>query len=56
MLKMLGQQEVNETLAEQGRIEVKCEFCNTAYDFDPVDARQLFVGDGTLSEPGHTRH
>lgn len=56
MLKMLGQQEVNETLAEQGRIEVKCEFCNTAYDFDPVDARQLFVGDGSLSEPGHTRH
>ena len=56
MLKMLGEQEVNETLQEQGRVEVKCEFCNETYHFDPVDAAQLFAGSGNLSEPGATRH
>lgn len=56
MLKMLGEAEVNATLEEQGQVEVKCEFCNTAYVFDPVDAGQLFTGAGTLSEPGNTLH
>lgn len=56
MLKMLGEQEVNETLQEQGRVEVKCEFCNETYNFDQVDAAQLFAGSGNLSEPGATRH
>lgn len=56
MLKMLGEQEVNETLQEQGRVEVKCEFCNETYHFDQVDAAQLFAGSGNLSEPGATRH
>ena len=56
MLKMLGEQEVNDTLQEQGRVEVKCEFCNETYHFDQVDAAQLFAGSGNLSEPGATRH
>lgn len=56
MLKMLGIDEVNAALEEQGSVEVKCEFCNERYVFDPVDAAQLFTGDGNLSEPGATRH
>ncbi|MES2406839.1 MAG: Hsp33 family molecular chaperone HslO [Pseudomonadota bacterium] len=43
MLKMLGREEVEATLAERGEIEVRCEFCNRQYRFDPVDAAQLFV-------------
>jgi len=55
MLTMLGPEEVESVLAEQGRIEVTCEFCNRAYRFDPVDAAQLFVG-GTRSPGSPTRH
>lgn len=43
MLKMLGREEVEAALAERGEIEVRCEFCNRQYRFDPVDAAQLFV-------------
>ena len=43
MLKILGREEVEAALAERGEIEVRCEFCNRQYRFDPVDAAQLFV-------------
>lgn len=42
MLRMLGRDEVNSILAEQGRIDVSCEFCGKPYGFDPVDATSLF--------------
>ena len=44
-LRGLGEQEVRETLAEQGRIEVTCEFCNAGYDFDAVDVEQMFAAE-----------
>lgn len=43
MLRSLGQDEVENILAEQGKIEVHCEFCNAGYTFDAVDAAALFV-------------
>jgi len=43
MLRSLGSEEVANTLAEQGAIEVDCEFCNAHYVFDAVDAAALFV-------------
>lgn len=42
MLQSLGEQEVNSILAEQGKIEVTCEFCNAQYQLDSVDAARLF--------------
>ena len=33
----LGQEELEELLAEQGRIDVKCEFCNKDYHFNRED-------------------
>lgn len=42
MLKSLGEQEVNEALAEQGTLTVNCDYCNTAYGFDRVDCAALF--------------
>ena len=42
MLRNLGQQEVNDIIAEQGQVEVTCEFCATPYRFDAVDAAALF--------------
>lgn len=50
MLRMLGSAEVHSILAEQGSIEIQCEFCNHHYSFDAVDAEQLFASD--LTPPG----
>ncbi|MBC7779445.1 MAG: Hsp33 family molecular chaperone HslO [Proteobacteria bacterium] len=55
MLKMLGPEEVESVLAEQGMVEVTCEFCNRAYRFDRVDSAQLFSG-GTRAPGTPTRH
>lgn len=46
MLRMLGLDEVRSILAEQGRVEVGCEFCNQRYVF----AAEV------VTEAGHTRH
>ena len=43
MLQGLGRGEVDDILAEQGQVEVGCEFCGIRYRFDPVDAGELFV-------------
>lgn len=47
MLRMLGNEEISSILEEQGKIEVNCDFCNTHYQFDKVDAAQLMVSDVT---------
>ena len=43
MLQSLGAQEVESILAEQGQVEVGCDFCGAQYRFDPVDAAQVFL-------------
>lgn len=45
MLKMLGQEEVEAALAEQGRLGINCDFCGKHYDYDAVDCAQLFASD-----------
>lgn len=45
MLRMLGNDEIASILEEQGKIEVNCDFCNTHYQFDKVDATQLLAAD-----------
>jgi molecular chaperone Hsp33 len=43
MLRGLGADEIRSLLAERGEVEVRCDFCNRAYRFDPVDVEQLFA-------------
>ena len=43
MLKALGEEEVRETLSERQPISVRCEYCDRMYEFDAVDAAQLFA-------------
>ncbi|MEW6693733.1 33 kDa chaperonin [Tepidimonas thermarum] len=43
MLRALGVDEVEAILAEQGDIDVACDFCGQHYRFDAVDAAQLFL-------------
>ncbi|MFN4882919.1 MAG: Hsp33 family molecular chaperone HslO [Burkholderiales bacterium] len=45
MLKTLGAEEVESILAEQGQVDVHCDFCNAAYHFDAVDCAALFTGE-----------
>lgn len=51
MLKMLGEEEVGSIVAEQGRVEINCEFCDRQYCFDAVDIAQLFRGSRHLESP-----
>lgn len=55
MLKSLGEQEVEEIIAEKGSVEVHCDFCNTQYVFDPVDCAQLFT-DPQAGQASQTLH
>lgn len=45
MLLLLGGQEVGEAVAEQGSIEVNCDFCHARYVFDEADVNSLFGTD-----------
>lgn len=42
MLLMLGGQEVGGVVAEQGSIQIDCDFCHTKYVFDETDVNALF--------------
>ncbi|MDD0812778.1 Hsp33 family molecular chaperone HslO [Curvibacter sp. RS43] len=43
MLRSLGVEEAESILAEQGQIEVACEFCGQQYRYDAVDAASIFT-------------
>ena len=42
MLRLLGAEEVESILAEQGKIDVNCDFCNKQYAFDALDISHAF--------------
>lgn len=43
MLKMIGIDEVDSVLEEQGSIQVCCEFCNQCYVFEEEDIDEVFA-------------
>lgn len=45
MLLMLGGEEVGGVVAEQGSIQIDCDFCHTKYVFDETDVNALFGAD-----------
>ena len=51
MLQSLGTAEAESILAEQGHIEVGCEYCGQQYRFDAVDAAGLFTAAPVVSSP-----
>lgn len=56
MLRSLGPDEVRSVLAEQGHVEVRCDFCNRAYRFDAVDVEQLFSPGSPTSDTSERKH
>jgi molecular chaperone Hsp33 len=45
ILRMLGEEEVQSILEEQGAVETVCDFCAKPYRFDAVDCLQVFKTD-----------
>lgn len=43
-VKGLGETEARAIIAEQGKIEVNCQFCNRQYVLDDIDITRLFAG------------
>src|SRR5690606_2083469 len=41
-LSALGREEIDSLIAEQGGVEISCEFCGTEYNFGPGELRLLF--------------
>lgn len=55
MLRSLGREENESVLAEQGSVEITCEFCNRRYVFDEADVAAVFA-DEPPQEEAATRH
>jgi len=55
MLRSLGAEEVRSILAERGNVEVRCDFCNRAYEFDAVDVEHFLTDRGASTGP-EVRH
>jgi molecular chaperone Hsp33 len=56
MLRMLGQEEIESVLSEQGSVSVRCDYCNTNWAFDAVDCAALFVQQTSTAARTETRH
>lgn len=56
MLLSLGHEEVESIVAEQGRVEVTCDFCNKKQTFDAVDVAQLFRTGSSNEAPASAPH
>jgi molecular chaperone Hsp33 len=54
MLRALGADEIRSILAERGNVEVRCDFCNRAYQFDPVDVEHLLSPASHVDRSGAT--
>lgn len=51
MLISLGYDEVQQTVEQEGKVAVDCEFCNAHYDYDVVDVEKLFASDNQPEGP-----
>lgn len=54
-LRAIGYEEVASILSERESIGVNCEFCNSYYEFDKIDAEQIFASEISPDVPT-TRH
>jgi molecular chaperone Hsp33 len=52
LLRALGEEEIRGIVAERGAVQARCEFCNRAYEFDAIDAEQLFRAHADVARSG----
>jgi len=48
VLRMLGEAETREVLAERGRVDVTCEYCGRRREFDPIDISGMFADNAVV--------
>ena len=53
VVRMLGAEEVKSLLAEQGHVELKCEFCNRAFRYDDAQVDAIMRGMAQASSAVH---
>ena len=53
VVRMLGADEVKSLLAEQGHVELKCEFCNRAFRYDDAQVDAIMRGTPQESSAVH---
>jgi molecular chaperone Hsp33 len=53
VVRMLGAEEVKSLLAEQGHVELKCEFCNRAFRYDDTQIDAIMRGTPQESSTVH---
>jgi molecular chaperone Hsp33 len=53
VVRMLGLDEVKTLLAEQGHVELKCEFCNRAFRYDDAQVDAIMRGTPQASSAVH---
>ena len=56
VLFSLGREEINDIVEERGSVEVCCEYCGQAYQFDRVDVGRLFSGPAVNPQVTHEIH
>ncbi len=54
VLRLLGEAEIRSVLAEQGKVEITCEYCGQRRLFDAVDVDALFAA--AVPTPSDTLH
>ena len=42
VITILGEEEAQSVIKEQGCVAVNCDFCNQKYNFDPIDITMIF--------------
>lgn len=50
MLTMVGKQEVDSVIAEQGTVQINCDFCNKHYVFDEGEVADVFEAQDALGD------
>ena len=53
VVRMLGTDELKSLLAEQGHVELKCEFCNRAFRYDDKQVDAIMRGTPQESSAVH---
>jgi len=50
-LKSIDKAELLDIVAEQGKISMNCQYCNTEYSYDSVDVEAIHAGSYSTDKP-----
>jgi molecular chaperone Hsp33 len=56
VINSMGADDARALLAEEGQIEVTCQFCSTVHRYDPVDVEAIFAAPADRHPPSDESH